>query len=96
MKYPFHVFCKVYWPNCVVEDKKLTGGVVIGTPEKVADYDTCSTNCYNNNCCHYWSFNSRYQCTMMQKNESSDPILEIDELYVYYGHRDCFGKGKLK
>ena len=33
---------------------------------------------------------------MMQKNETSAPILEIDELYVYYGHRDCFGKGKIR
>ena len=74
----------------------MVGGVDLGTPEKVADYDTCSTNCYKNDTCHYWSFNSRYECTLKGENDTSAPIREQEELYVYYGKRNCFGKGKMK
>ena len=78
----------------MAENKKLVGGEDIGPPNKTADYDTCSTECFNNPCCHYWSFNSRYECLLKKKNDTP-PIGEIDELYEYYGHRDCFGKSRL-
>ena len=87
----------VYWPNCIVENKKLVNqpGKDIGTPETVADYETCSTNCYNNTCCHYWNFDSsKYKCTLKKENgTATEMIRSTDELYVYYGGRECFGRG---
>ena len=88
----------MYWPNCIVENKKLGNpGKDIGTAETVADYETCSTNCYNNTCCHFWNFDSsKYKCTLKKENGTGpgpDMIGSADELYVYYGGRECFGRG---
>ena len=73
----------------------MVAGDDVAAPEKVADYDTCSTNCYKNDDCEFWSFNSRYECLMKKENDSSNAIREVDELYVYYGKKNCFGKSNL-
>ena len=96
----FLYFLKVYWPNCVVENKKLVGGVDIST-EKIPDMESCSTNCYNNSCCQFWNFDSsKFDCTLKQKNDTPvDPathLLVRDELYVYHGERHCFGRGSIR
>ena len=73
---------------------KLVGGEVITALTNTWDYRDCSTNCYKNDDCDFWSFRRighlEFECVMIKKNYSGKPIGEVDELYVDYGKKNCY------